>query len=129
MTCHILFRLVLSYADLLIYRLTSLKKTPGFARIPAARELMLSIPPEVTSEAVNHPIEGPELIHFRNFFEVWDGFAALNAVRAAEPVDSTAQKLQTLDWRKQYSVSDVSKRTISYPFVVRVMAFVPFVLR
>lgn len=75
----------------------------GFARIPAARELLLSIPPEVTSEAVNYPIEGPELVHFRNFFEVWDGFTALHSVRGAEPADP-AQKLQALEWRKQYGV-------------------------
>lgn len=79
---------------------------------------MLSIPPEVTSEAVNHPVEGPELIHFRNFFEVWDGFAALNAVRAAEPVDSSAQKLQTLEWRRQYGVSEIPRMraTVHLPF-------------
>jgi nuclear pore complex protein Nup107 len=74
----------------------------GFARIPAARELLLTIPPEVTSEAVNYPVEGPELIHFRRFFEVWDGVTALNVVRGSEP-DPT-QKLPTLEWRKQYGV-------------------------
>ncbi|KAF8321303.1 hypothetical protein DL93DRAFT_2130809 [Clavulina sp. PMI_390] len=74
----------------------------GFARIPAARELILSIPAEVSREAANHPVDGPELVHFRNFFEVWDGFAALHAVRGAEPADSTAQKIQTVEWRRQY---------------------------
>jgi len=72
----------------------------GFARIPAAREILLSIPPEVTSEAVNYAIEGPELIHFRNFFEVWDGFTALHTVRGSEP--DSGQKLQTVEWRKHY---------------------------
>lgn len=66
----------------------------------------MSIPPEVASEAVNQPVDGPELIHFRNFFEVWDGFTALHAVRNAEPADSSAQKLQTLEWKRQYGVSD-----------------------
>jgi len=75
----------------------------GFARIPAARELLLTIPPEVTSEAVNYAVEGPELIHFRNFFEVWDGFTALHAVRGSEP--DSGQKLQTVEWRKHYGVS------------------------
>jgi hypothetical protein len=75
----------------------------GFARIPAARELLLAIPPEVTSEAVDFTVEGPELIHFRNFFEVWDGFTALHVLRGSEP--DSSEKLQTLEWRKQYGVS------------------------
>lgn len=77
--------------------------TAGFGRVPAARELLLAIPPEVTSEAVNYPVEGPELIHFRHFFEVWDGFTALVVVRGSEP--GFGQKAQALEWRKQYGVS------------------------
>lgn len=75
----------------------------GFASLSAARDLLLSLPPQVTSHAVSFGVEGPELVHFRHFFEVWDGFTGLGAVRTSEPIDP-AQKLEALEWRKQYSV-------------------------
>ena len=75
----------------------------GFASLSAARDLLLSLPPQVTSHAVSFGAEGPELVHFRHFFEVWDGFTGLGAVRTSEPIDP-AQKLEALEWRKQYSV-------------------------
>lgn len=76
----------------------------GFGRLQAARDLLLSLPPNLTSHAVAFDAEGPELVHFRRFFEVWDGFAGLAEVRASEPGDP-AQKMEALEWRKLYSVS------------------------
>jgi len=58
----------------------------------------------VTSHAVSFGVEGPELVHFRHFFEVWDGFTGLGAVRTSEPIDP-AQKMEALEWRKQYSIT------------------------
>jgi nuclear pore complex protein Nup107 len=75
----------------------------GFASLSAARDLLLSLPPQVTSHAVSFGAEGPELVHFRHFFEVWDGFTGLGVVRTSEPIDP-AQKLEALEWGKQYSV-------------------------
>ncbi|KAF9506540.1 hypothetical protein BS47DRAFT_1321765 [Hydnum rufescens UP504] len=72
--------------------------------LSAARDLLLSLPPQVTSHAVSFGVEGPELVHFRHFFEVWDGFTGLGAVRTSEPIDP-AQKMEALEWRKQYSIT------------------------
>ena len=75
----------------------------GSGRLSVARDLLLSLPSHVTSHAVSFDVEGIELVHFRRFFEVWDGFADLGEVRTCEPQDP-AQKFEALEWKKHYVV-------------------------
>lgn len=84
----------------------------GFGRVHAARDLLLSLPPEVTSTAEQYLLEGPDLIHFRHFFEVWDAFTSVADVRASEPV-GPGQRMEALDWKKGYEVS------VLYPSKIR----------
>ncbi|KAF8324711.1 nuclear pore protein 84/107 [Cantharellus anzutake] len=76
----------------------------GSGRLSVARDLLISLPSHVTSHAVSFDIEGVELVHFRRFFEVWDGWSDLGVVRNSEPQDP-AQKFEALEWKKLYSAT------------------------
>lgn len=74
----------------------------------------------MTAEAVNFQVEGPELVHFTNFFDVWEALEVVSNARRAEPAGGDQEKgqlkLARIEWRKQYGVSAILATSVSDRF-------------
>lgn len=76
----------------------------GHGRIPAARQLLTSLPRELVQQAHTMKAEGREHIYFQKFFGVWDAFAKVGEVKNQEPTDRV-KKVEIADWKDAYAVS------------------------